>query len=289
MLEHNSNGSWTYNVLHEFDSSDGAVPTGGLIFDAAGNLYGATDGGGSLSACQAYLSSGCGLVYMLKPNASGSWTYSVLHEFGSSDGAAPTGSLIFDTAGNLYGTTAYGSGPSCIKGCGVVFKLTGNSGGTWTETVLYSFTGATDGAYPNGGLAFGASGNLYGTAFSGGANNGGAVFELAPNSDGTWTQRVIHSFAGRSKAADGSLPGAGVAFDASGNLYGTTTYGGAGLGVVFKLTPTSSGWSESVVHAFWGYGGHPSAPILIDPAGHLYGTASQGTGRNYGLVFEITP
>jgi uncharacterized repeat protein (TIGR03803 family) len=155
--------------------------------------------------------------------------------------------------------------------------------------MLYAFTGGSDGAYPNGGLIFDASGNLYGTTYGGGANDGGTVFELTSNSDGTWTQSVLHSFAYHSKASDGSLPGAGVTFDASGNLYGTTTYGGAGSGVVFRLTTTSGGWNESIVHAFWGYGGLPQAPLLIDPSGRLYGTASQGTGRNYGLVFEITP
>lgn len=288
MLKHNPNGRWTYNILHEFNSSDGALPFGALIFDAVGNLYGTTSGGGNFKACQSYLLKGCGLVFMLTHNPSGSWAYNVLHEFNSSDGAAPTGPLTFDASGNLYGTAGGTvSSSRCAMGCGVVFKLTPNSRGTWAERVLYKFTGTGDGAEPGDGLIFAASGKLYGTTYLGGAHDGGTVFELAPNPDGTWTEGVLHSFTYQSTAADGSLPGATVTFDASGNLYGTTSYGGAGLGTVFKLTPASGGWSESIVHAFWGYGARPQAPILVDPAGHLYGTASQGTG--YGLVFEITP
>jgi uncharacterized repeat protein (TIGR03803 family) len=276
-LKHNTNGTWTESVLHSFTGADGKLPRAELIFDAAGNLYGTTNGGGP---------SNDGVVFRLKPNSDGTWTESVLHSFSGADGAAPVGGLVFD-AGNLYGTTANGG---AYEGeSGVVFRLKPNSDGTWTESVLYNFTGGADGGFSFAGLIFDAVGNLYGTGSAGGAYGYGVVFKLKPNTDGTWTESVLYSFTG---GADGGVPLTGLIFDAAGDLYGTANDSGStactiGCGVVFKLAPTSSGWSETVLHSFLGYGAYPLAPVIFDPAGNLYGTTSSGT--KFGLIFEITP
>lgn len=191
-------------------------------------------------------------------------------------------SLILDAANNLYGTTAQGTGPAAY---GVVFKLTPNPDGSWTEKVLHSFTGGSDGADPQASLILDAAGNLYSTAYGGGIGMRGVVFELKPNSNGMWTETVLHSFAG----GDGSSPAAPLLSDAAGNLYGTCVLGGAaGDGVVFKLTPTSYGWSYTKLHTFWGVGKFPVAGVIMDKTGNLYGTTSQGS-NNFGLVYEIAP
>ncbi|MFZ0953348.1 MAG: choice-of-anchor tandem repeat GloVer-containing protein, partial [Candidatus Sulfotelmatobacter sp.] len=254
---------------------DGA-PGGGLIFDAAGNLYGAAAGNGGI---------GTATVFKLTANSDGTWTESVLFKF---FGGYPEAGLIFDAAGNLYGTTIQ---PGLQ---GTVFELSPTSDGGWTESTLFTF-GGRDGANPLGGLIFDAAGNLYGTTAgggssstectSGGHNGCGVVFKLAPNPDGTWTESVLHTFLGEPS----EYPSAGLTMDAAGNLYGTTNGGGTNYGSVFKLTPTSSGWSYTVLHRFLGLPGeYPYAGVIMDAAGNLYGTTSEGS-TNYGLVFEITP
>ncbi len=275
-LAPNLDGTWRQSVLHSFTGTDGYGAFAGLIFDAAGNLYGTTEGGGA---------DGYGVVYKLAPNPDGTWTESVLHSFTGTDGWFPYAALIFDSAGNLYGTTYYGGGTACEFGCGVVYKLSPNPDGTWTESVLRSLI-ASDGTFPYGRLIFDASGNLYGTTQYGGAAGYGVVFKFAPNLDGTWTETVLHSFMG----TDGYGPLAGLVFDTIGNLYGTAAGGGAaGDGMVFKLTPHPDGkWTECELHIFTGTGKYPLAGLTMDAAGDLYGTTSAGTD-NYGLVFEITP
>ena len=265
-------GVWTETVLHTFTGADGAYPNAGLVLDTAGNLYGTTNVGGV----------GEGVVFKLEPNLDGTWTESVLYDFWGGTGGPgdfPLAGLTLDAAGNLYGTTHMGGGP---YNDGAIFELTRSTDGTWAYSVLHGFDGA-DGLVPyQAGLILDAAGNLYGTtALGGGA---GVAFELTPNPDGTWTEAVLHSFTG---GADGAFPIASLVFDASGNLYGTTGGGGAyNDGVVFKLTPTSSGWRETVMHAFAGYGKSPQADVIIDAAGTLYGTVPSGTANN-GFVFEI--
>jgi uncharacterized repeat protein (TIGR03803 family) len=235
-------------------------------------------------------------VFKLSPNG----TETVLHTFtGGSDGANPNGALIADTAGNLYGNTTYGGdGGSCshFGGCGVVFKLSPDG----TETVLHTFTGGSDGANPIAGLIADRAGNLYGTTFFGGGRGScyrgcGVVFKLSP--DGAET--VLHTFTGGS---DGSSPEAPLIADSAGNLYGTTDYGGgicsgpfAGCGVVFKLSPDGV---ETVLHTFTGGrdGADPSAGLIADRAGNLYGTTFFGGGRGScyggtgcGVVFKLSP
>jgi|SRR5579863_168382 hypothetical protein len=227
-----------------------------------------------------------------------------LYQFtGGDDGSIPIGGLTSDASGNLYGTAANGGGGACTGSCGTVFELSQGAGGLWTETVLYAFQGGADGGFPHGGLVFDSEGNLYGTASEGGdarfcssyeVPGCGVVFELMPTATGQWTEKVLYSFRGD----DGDLPDSGLVFDRSGNLYGTTPLGGlmhcpvGTCGVVFELTPTSSGpWSETVLHRFTGGidGASPYATPMLDPAGNLYGTTLLGGSDNYGVVFELTP
>src|ERR1039458_6939697 len=169
-------GGWTETVIHSFGSgTDGAGPWAGLIFDAAGNLYSTTKGGGTYNG---------GTVFELTPQAGGGWTEQVLHSFqGGADGAQPYAGLIFDAAGNLYGTTYFGGAYGYY---GTVFDLTPAAGGTWTEKVLYNFSGFPDGINPVGGLIFDGTGNLYGTTYLGGTYGKGTLFELTPAGGGTW-------------------------------------------------------------------------------------------------------
>ncbi len=278
-LTPNGDGTWTESVIYNFAgdaTGDGGWPTSTPVFDAAGNLYGTTPFGGGMGGC----SMGCGVVFELTPNADGSWAESLLYEFGAeqSPGYFPWGGVIVDTLGNLYGTTVYGGETNS----GTVFELTPTSGG-WEESVLYSFNGQVN---PRGGVIFDTAGNLYGRAKS-------TVFQLTPNGGGTWTETVLHHFTGGENWSTWS----GLSFDSKGNLYGTTTNGGAGhckggCGVVFKLTLGLDGkWRERVIHQFTGGkdGGNPQAGVIFDGNGNLYGTTGGGGIKGAGVVFEITP
>jgi uncharacterized repeat protein (TIGR03803 family) len=211
-------------LLYSFlnSSNDGHNPKGGLSFDAVGNLYGTTYGGGSTTR---------GTVFELSPQSDGSWAETVLYIFHSNDpdGGNPIAGVISDAAGNLYGTTS--GGRSTTRG--TVFELSPQSGGGWTETVLHRFKGyPLDGGRPAAGLVFDTTGNLYGTTFFGGGGrchiNGdigcGIVFELVRKSGGRCPEKVLYSFQGNS--TDGRNPYSGLIFDMAGNLYGTTQRGG---------------------------------------------------------------
>jgi uncharacterized repeat protein (TIGR03803 family) len=292
MLVPGAGAASKYKVLHKFalNGKDGKLPLAGLILDVAGNLYGTTYIGGAY---------GYGVVFRLAPNADGGWTESVLHSFtGGSDGKYPGAGLIFDAAGNLYGTTQSGGNLSYCggQGCGVVFRLTPNSDGSWKEKVLHQFTGGKSGSGPSG-LILDAAGNLYSTA-GGGAYGAGVAFRLAPNSNGGWKEKVLHQFTG---GKDGNGP-SGLTLDPSGNLYGTThsggnsvCYFGSGCGVVFMLTADSNGgWHEKPLHAFKNNpGAFPDAGVILDGAGNLYGTTSNYASGECegacGSVFEVTP
>jgi uncharacterized repeat protein (TIGR03803 family) len=249
-------------VLHNFTGgADGADPYGGVILDAKGNLYGTASGGGA---------SNNGVVF--KIDTSGDET--VLYSFtGGSDGGTPLGGLIRDSAGNLYGTTNGGG----TSGAGVVFKVDASG----NETVLYSFTGGSDGGYPFAALVRDSTGNFYGTAGGGGASGAGAVFKL----DAAGKETVLYSFTG---GADGAYPSwVTLALDSAGNLYGTTSGGGtSGAGVVFKVDPSGH---ETVLHSFTGGadGGYPYAGVILGPGGRLYGATPFGGETGVGVVFEI--
>jgi len=223
---------------------------------------------------------------VVPPSAHGQ-TFTVLHSFkGGTDGAGPNGGVVRDTAGNLYGTTVYGGGGTCFtgNGCGTVFKVDT----TGKETVLYSFTGGADGAFPLAGLIRDAAGNLYGTTEYGGdltCNSGvgcGTVFKV----DTTGKETVLHSFTGK----DGTSPIAGMIRDAAGNLYGTTPQGGAfASGTAFKLDATGK---ETVLYTFTGGRGgtdgfYPDGALMKDAAGNLYGTTAYGGNYSFGTVFKV--
>ncbi|MFZ0687743.1 MAG: choice-of-anchor tandem repeat GloVer-containing protein [Terriglobales bacterium] len=314
----------TETVLYSFcqsssNCSDGSIPYAGLTPDGRGNFYGTTFSGGRKTF---------GTVFEVSPNANGGWNESVIHNFAEGpDGGFPIYSgVIFDTAGNLYGTTYIGGKYKQ----GVVYELSPD-GTNWKETILHTFTGGADGGRPEAGLVMDKSGNLYGVTIEGGSNNHGTIFELSP-SDGIWTEQVlrepgtehgaltidaegnlygitvntvfqlsadskgvwksttIHAFDGPS---DGRDPQGTLVFDTSGNLYGTTYSGGvAQNGTVFKLTPDKKGaWTETILHSFQGGkegdGSNPFAGILLDKAGNVYGTTIAGGEYEAGTVFEL--
>jgi len=261
--------AWTETVLHTFTGgADGSHPNAGLIIDGAGNFYGTTNAGGAFNY---------GTVFEL--DSAGNET--VLYSFtGLRDGASPYAGVVRDSAGNLYGTTSVGG----AFGRGTVYKL--DSSGI--ETVLHSFNGGTDGAYPSASLTLDAAGNLFGTANEGGAagnaGDNGTIFEL----DSTGSFTVLHTFTG---GAGGGNPAAGMILNSTGKLCGVTTEGGANDddGTVFQLDPATT--TLTVLHIFnAGNGGaYPYTPLILDSAGNLYGaTEDGGTGRR-GLVFQVTP
>jgi uncharacterized repeat protein (TIGR03803 family) len=285
----------------------GSSPNGGLVADATGTLYGTTNSGGSGNCQVSGKVIGCGTVFKLTPptKQGGDWTEAVLYNFqGSSDGAEPRAGLAFDKTGALYGTTSsgganlcdYGQGP---VGCGTVFKLAPSKGrNTWTESVIYRFQNGSDGAIPISSLIVDSAGSLYGTTEFGGSRKCslqpvgcGVVFQLAL-SNGVWQETTLYEFQG---TPDGQYPAAGLLFDSKGNLYGTTSEGGTvsfGLGTVFELSPSQGGvWSEKVLYSFQGNadGSLPTAPVIIDQNGNLYGTTSGQGSNSLGTVFSLAP
>jgi len=300
-----ASAEWKEKVLYSFQggSNDGSVPVGAVVFDKAGNLYGATSDGG--------------MVYQLAPptKPGGAWAETVLYVFqGNSqgDGASPEGGLVIDSAGNLYGTTAYGGTGNCVLlgssvGCGTVYELSPpkQKGGPWTESVLYSFPTPKQGYFPHGDLVFDGAGNLYGaTMFGGGFGTTcnpyykycGAVFELSPpkTKGGKWTEKVLYGFKGISNGkqiGDGANPNGGLVLDGTGAVYGTTFIGGyncphnsgQGCGTAFKLAPPtmkSGACTETVLHRFELGEANPSAGMTFDGGGYLYGTT-------VGMVFKL--
>jgi uncharacterized repeat protein (TIGR03803 family) len=322
-LAHAQTETVLYNFCSDPGCTDGSFPSSSLTTDGKGNFYGTTRGGGA---------AGDGTVFEVSPNGNGGWNETVLYSFCSApncaDGFEPYYSyVIFDTAGNLYGTTAGGGS----NGNGVVWELS-PGGGSWKETVLYSF-GAKSG-YPVNGLIMDAEGNLYGTTYD---NDGlGTVFELT-SSDGGWAQEVIYtyssdddtgSYAGLTMDAVGdifstsdstvfelspngngdwtptviytlgaeALPAGAPVFDHAGNLYGATSDGGAkDRGTVYRLTRKKNGkWTKKILYAFNGGDGyHPVDGLVLDSAGNIYGTTllgGDGYGRHSygnGVVFEL--
>jgi len=323
---------WNETVLYSFQggNSDGAVPVGGIVFDSSGNLYGATQQGGG--QC---VPLGCGIVFQLTPPAQKGdpWTETVLYIFKgvtqtTTDGAFPVGGLIMDKSGNLYGTTGYGGTGDCVLlgtkvGCGTVYEMSPPSqkGGSWTETILYSFQSGKDGYLPQGDLTFDRAGNLYGATIYGGGYGTcnapyyqycGTVFRLHPPKakGGKWTEKVLYSFKGGTKGkedGDGAEPNGGLVLDSSGAVYGTTFYGGnesavcqygttgIGCGTVFALSPPSKPqvpWKEQILHRFRAQpdGDNPAAGLTICSKRNLYGTTmTGGPNGGGGTVFRLNP
>jgi uncharacterized repeat protein (TIGR03803 family) len=274
-----SNGSWTQMVIHQFTGgSDGSGPGSGLTFDAHGDIYGMTPTGGAF---------GLGTVFQLQPQTNGTWQLNVVHAFtGGDDGSsASAGRLILDRAGNLYGVTTVGG----ANDKGVAFEASQNNG-TWTLTPLYAFKDQPDGALPYGGLIFDQAENLYGTTYYAGVHDVGTVYKLT-HAGGAWHETVLYSFKGGS---NGSAPISTLVADKAGNLYGTTSDGGAGCacGVIFKLAPNANGtWSETTPYRF------PGAPgagfsyngMVADTAGNFYGATTHGGATNDGTIYKFIP
>jgi len=278
-LTPSSGGAWTESILHSFaGGSDGSIPYSGLIQDAAGNFYGTTIEGGSKNV---------GTVYELSPSGS-TWTLTVLHNFtGNPDGKTPYGGVIFDSLGNLYGTTYDGG-----SGSGIVYQLSPGSG-SWTEKILHTFAGqsAGDGSETFFGVVLDKNGNVFGATTGGGTFNYGTVFEL--DAANNYASTVLHSF--NLDLVDGTFPNA-VIFDTAGNLWGSTEGAGQndGNGTIFKLTPSASGWTETVPFTFQGAndGTYPNTGLLMDSKGNFYGTTIWGGkagDTNGGVTFEFAP
>jgi uncharacterized repeat protein (TIGR03803 family) len=314
--------SQTYRVIHTFtrEGDDGASPYGGPTFDASGALYGTTYAGGAF---------GAGNVYRLTP-VFGSWQYSslynfqgeldgdgpafgtlamhngalfgttegggflgttfkvwlaptggerVVHSFGHGlDGNEPIGGVVFDKAGNLYGTTLLGG----FYGNGMVYKVSPLG----VESTIYSFKGGLDAVNPAAAVTLDADGNVYGTTSFGGANGVGAVYKLSPSGSG-WKETVLYSFRGLN---DGQNPLGGLVIDETGNLYGGTFDGGVnGGGTVYKLSPHQASWTLTVLHSFPGGYGGPYNKLTFDAAGNLYGTTNGEGAYGYGSVFKLSP
>jgi uncharacterized repeat protein (TIGR03803 family) len=280
-LSPTTDGQWDEKILHVMENNEGNGFFVSVTLGASGNIFGTASGGGK---------HGGGTVFELSPTTDGGWQETTLESFTLKDGAYPRSSVVSDAAGNLYGTTSLGGDFNA----GTVFELSPNLDGTWTETVVYSFTGKTDGYEPSSSVIFDAAGNLYGTTFLGGASEKGTVFELAPSPGGTWTETVLHSFRG---GLDGSNPNLStLTFDKAGNLFGETVAGGNdrcsfGCGVVFELSPIGGGsWAESFPYRFKGTdGSSPSRGLVFDAAGNLYGTTLLGGAFGDGVVFELKP
>lgn len=283
----------TFRVLHNFTKTqDGAFPATGVVIDRGGNLYGISQYGENNYG---------GVVYKMTHRGS-SWIFTPIHNFVRTEGVQPAG-ITIGPDGNVYGANSQGGGMGCgTNGCGTIFKLSpparicANLNCPWPATVLYTFGGGSDGFDPRSAVIFDQAGSLYGTTFYGGDINYccGVVYELS-HAGGSWAFNVLHAFG---QLGDGVYPQAPVILDNAGNLYGTTEQGGtANQGTVFQMTPSPSGWNETLLWSFLGSpdGSTPLGGVVADAAGNLYGsTDSGGTSSNCGsygcgTVFAVSP
>jgi uncharacterized repeat protein (TIGR03803 family) len=269
-LSPDGTGGWIYRDIFEFGPGEGgqaALPSGPLVLDEDGNVYGATMTGGVNST---------GVVYRLE-HVGGASSITYLYTFGprlSADGDSPNGVTYFH--GALFGTTTFGG----KNGSGTVFVVRPDQDGGWSESILHNFAAnENDGQRPSGGLALDSKGNIYGTTQLGGSHQGGVVFELVRGANGGWHEQILHSFV----SLDGYEPGSATPIlDSHGNLYSTTVGGGTGGGgVVFELSPSGTKWREKVLHNFTGGedGASPYAGVTFDSHGRLFGTTAWGGGN----------
>ena len=321
-LSPNGSGGWNETLLYSFcepyfmsTCPDGDGPTGPVVFDTAGNLYGTTCAGGAYGY---EYGPGYGVVFKLSPVGT-LWTETVLYNFSSLDGSCPQNGLIMDSAGNLYGTNSAGvfevspsgsgwteqlvyayGGPAAltidaagdifVNGTRDIFELSPNGKGGWNPKWVQTFHNYDDFFSP---LVLDQAGNLYGTRRRGGAKGYGAIYKLSPEKNGSWTKTILYSFQG---GTDGRYPDGGLVFDAAGNLYGTTaeSFGGGyhrqfyGYGNVFELVAGSD--QLTVLWSFNGTDGDfPYGSLIRDTAGNLYGIGFEGGSGGYGIAFEVTP
>ena len=277
---------WTPLALWAFTCfNDGKNPHGGVTLDAEGNIYGTTTAGDSGGIC---VGDGCGGVYRISARTHG---LRVIYNFtGGKDGALPGGRVVFDGAGNLYGTTPDGGKPGGCngQGCGVVYQLAFHRD-HWVETVIHTFAGGNDGAVGSLGPLLVAGSSIYGVTELGGRYQAGTVFRATPGAHNTWTYKVLYAFKG---LPDAGFPYGGLVANSQGDLFGTTYYGGtSGNGAIYELMPRPTGhYAERVLYSFSGGadGGNPTTTLTMDNAGNLYGTASAGGGScGCGVVFKL--
>ncbi len=285
----NTGSGWLYQPLYNFAGQsvgDGQYPQYGMLaVGPDGSFYGTTAQGGGPDNCGAI--HGCGTVFKLQPpptrpaSALTPWTEDVLYVFETSVvGIFPSGNLVFDAAGNLYGTTLEGG----TYNQGEVYELT-PAEGQWTQTIIHAFVPRNDGEEPYGGLFIDPAGNLWGTAWAGGSDYWGTVFEFTP-SDSGWTENTIHNF---QYQGDGWKPFATLTADSAGNFYGSTSTGPNYTPIIFELSPYNGYWTYSIIYSFGDIGASgPAGPLLVDSAGNLYGTTAGDNGY-YGSVFKLSP
>jgi uncharacterized repeat protein (TIGR03803 family) len=272
---------WVHTILYSFTGgADGGEPYKGVTLDREGNLYGTAVTGGS-GSCEG----GCGVAYKLTKSG-GTWTQRVIHAFtGGNDGSGPGARVTVDRDGNVYGMTPIGG----AYGLGTIYKIHQGPRGGWNFKVIHAFTGGADGGSGSAGRMILRNGRLYGAATTGGTYGSGVVFELTPRVVGRWDFRTIYSFRGQ---PDGSFPYGALLFDGSGNVYGTTYYGGTNnIGAVYKLSRRPVGeWNESVIYSFQDVpdGNSSISNLVFDGAGNLYGTTSEG-GLGRGTIFKLSP
>ena len=284
-LSHRGTG-WVVEGLYQFvGGSDGDAPLARVVFGPDGALYGTTQSGGNGGCTEG---DGCGTVFRLTPQPrpcprfSCPWNETVLHAFtGGSDGEIPYyGDLAFDSAGNIFGTTPLGG----INNQGILYKIS-RQDGSWTESVAYTFVGAPA-QYPQSGVVFDSTGNIYGPAL-GGSLDDGVIYELQPLAGG-WTESTLFTFTG---GDNGAGPAGGLIFDRMGNLYGTTVSGGPGTngGTVYQLVHSATGWTLTTLTGIFGGSGGPIGSLTMDAAGNLYGTTYSDGTYGYGSVFKVAP
>ena len=283
---------WVLDVLLDFQNGGmGAYPYARPYVAHDGTVYGSTLSGPDYGCG----GGGCGIIYHLTPSpviqrsVTALWSETILYNFASLGAAGPQGDLLFDHAGNIYGTVE--DGGAC-QSCGIVYELTPGQGG-WQGKALYEFQPTNDGNQPHGGVVADAAGNLYGVTEFGGAYQQGAVYELSPSGSG-WTETILHSFV--ANGIDGTRPVGGLAIDASGNIYGTTPGGGANdQGTAFMLSPAGGEWAYTVLSSFVAAPGNdgpfsgPEDKLALDSAGNLYGTTFSDGAYDCGSVFELSP
>jgi uncharacterized repeat protein (TIGR03803 family) len=273
-----NDGAWTQSVIHAFTGGDdGAGPGAPLTVGPHGDLYGMAPTGGA---------DGAGTIYRIYQK-NGAWNLQVIHTFtGGKDGSGGSAGRLVLKGLSLYGTATAGG----KFGEGTVYSLAPASTGAWPLHVLYAFKDQPDGGFPYGGLMFDGVGNLYGTTYYAGANDLGMVYELTPMQSGRWREHALYSFRGGS---DGAQWIGNLVSDSAGNLYGTTSAGGAlGQGTVFALAPKKHHtWQESVLHSFGGSsdGALPYSGMIGDGQGHFFGATTRGGSAGDGALFEFTP
>jgi uncharacterized repeat protein (TIGR03803 family) len=274
-----SNGHWFIKVLHSFNNNgeDGFYPQSGVVLDSAGNLYGTTSEGGAENG---------GIVYELVLSSTGQYRERILHGFANPVNQVGNSSqpLTFDSAGNLYGVSMVGGKDDF----GVAFELTPQTGGSWKYKVLWGF-GGVSGTYPKSNLLVDSAGNLYGTANSG-DNGFGTLYELSPTASGPWTEKSLAAF---NTFGYAEYPTGNIAFDAEGNIYGTSFDGGPGnVGTVWEASPAGNeAWTLTVLHNFGSGtdGAYPVGGVALDSSGNVYGTTATGGTAGFGTTWEVTP